>query len=134
MAATRAKGIALFRQQAPSCVEIDDISHAAARQLKGHWRDNAPWQAFLQQAGTTLSHFQQTDLAFLRPPRQRVKARYMAIDAHIDWAQRLIGYHDQGDFSLIGRACVFSADAWAQLRATQGGRRVDPLRMLIGQR
>ena len=48
-----------------------------------------------------MSHFQQTDLAFLLPPRQRTKARYMAIDAHIEWAQRLIGYHDQGDFSSI---------------------------------
>jgi hypothetical protein len=81
-----------------------------------------------------LSHFQQTDLAFLLPPRQRTKARYMAIDAHIDWAQRLIGYHDQGDFSLIGRPCVFSADAWARLRARWGRRRVAPLRALIGQR
>lgn len=128
------KGIALFRQQAASCVETDDISHAVATQLKAHWRDHAPWQAFLQQAGTTLSHFQQTDLAFVLPPRQRTKARYMAIDAHIDWAQRLIGYHDQGDFRLIGLPCVFSANAWARLRARLGKRRVEPLRALIGQR
>jgi hypothetical protein len=77
---------------------------------------------------------QQTDLAFLLPPRQRAKARYMAIDAHIDWARRLIRYHDQGDFSLIGRPCVFNADAWAWLRARWGRRRVEPLRALIGQR
>jgi hypothetical protein len=128
------KGIALFRQQASRCVETYDISHAIATQLKAHWRDDGHWQGFLQQAGATLSHFQQTDLALLLPPRQRSKARYMAIDAHIDWAQRLIAYHDRGDFSAIGRPCVFSADAWARLRATQGQRRVDPLRALIGQR
>jgi len=128
------KGIALFRQQASRCVETYDISHAIATQLKAHWRDDGHWQGFLQQAGATLSHFQQTDLALLLPPRQRSKARYMAIDAHIDWAQRLIAYHDRGDFSAIGRPCVFSADAWARLRATQGHRRVDPLRVLIGQR
>jgi hypothetical protein len=128
------KGIALFRQQAPHCVETYDISHAVATQLKAHWRADGHWQGFLKQAGATLSHFQQTDLAFLLPPRQRTKARYMHIDAHIDWAQRLIGYHDQGDFSAIGRPCVFSAEAWARLRATQGHRRVDPLRSLIGQR
>ena len=111
------KGIALFRQRAPSCVETYDISHAIAAHLKAHWRDDSHWQAFLQQAGTTLSHFQQTDLAFLLPPRQRTKARYMAIDAHIDWAQRLIAYHDLGDFSAIGRPCVSSATAWARLHA-----------------
>jgi len=128
------KGIALFRQQAPNCVATYDISHAIATQLQAHWRKDAPWQTFLHQAGTALSHFQQTDLAFLLPPRQRTKARYMAMDAHIDWAQRLIAYHDRGDFSAIGRPCVFTADAWARLRAAQGYRRVDPLRVLIGQR
>ncbi|WP_058553490.1 hypothetical protein [Thiohalocapsa sp. ML1] len=59
------KGIALFRQQAPRCVETYDISHAVATQLQAHWRAHAPWHAFLQQAGTTLPRFQQTDLAFL---------------------------------------------------------------------
>jgi hypothetical protein len=128
------KGIALFRQQAPRCVASYDISHAIATQLKAHWREDAHWQGFLQQAGVTLSRFQQTDLVFLLPPRQRSKARYMAIDAPIDWAQRLIAYHDRGDFSAIGRPCVFSAEAWARLRARQGQRRVDPLRALIGTR
>ncbi|WP_200243993.1 hypothetical protein, partial [Thiohalocapsa halophila] len=81
-----------------------------------------------------MSHFQQTDLAFLLPPRQRTKARFMAIDAHINWAQRLIAYHDRGDFSAIGRPCGFSATAWARLHARWGKRRVEPLRALIGQR
>jgi hypothetical protein len=127
------KGIALFRQQAPRCVETYDISHAIATHLKAHWRDDGHWQGFLQQAGATLSHFQQTDLAFLLPPRQRTKARYMAIDAHVEWAQRLIGYHAQGDFSTMGRPCVFTANAWARLRTAWGTRRGEPLRALIGQ-
>jgi hypothetical protein len=80
-----------------------------------------------------LSRFQQTDVAFLLPPRQRTKARYMAVDAHVQWARNLIDYHDRGDFSGIGLACVFSADAWAHLRAISGKRRVDPLRVLIGR-
>jgi len=88
----------------------------------------------LTQAAATLRHYQQTELLFLLPPRQRTKARDMHVDAHLQWAQRLIGYHDQGDFSAIGRPCVFSATAWARLRATWGRRRVEPLRALIGQR
>ncbi len=126
------KGIALFCQQAPSVVATYDISHAVATQLKAHWRDDPHWQAFSKQAGTTLSAYQQTDLAFLLPPRQRTKARYMAVDAQIDWAQRLIAYHDRGEFSAIGRPCVFSAAAWMHLRRTCG-RAFDPLRPLIGQ-
>lgn len=127
------KGIALFCQQAPSCVETYDISHAVATQLKAHWRDDAHWQDFLKQTGATLSRFQQTDLAFLLPPRQRSKARYMAIDAHIEWAQRLIAYHDQGDFSAIGRPCVFNGGAYARLRRLWGKWRVEPLHGMIGK-
>jgi hypothetical protein len=126
------KGIALFRQQAPSCVETYDISHAVATQLKAHWRDDVHWQGFLKQAGATLSHFQQTDLAFLLPPRQRTKARYMAMDSPIAWAERLLGYYDQGDFSTIGRPCVFTGAAYARLRARWGKPPVEPLRGLIG--
>jgi hypothetical protein len=80
-----------------------------ATQLQAQWREHAPRHTFLQQAGTTLPRFQQTDLAFLLPPRQRTKARYMALDDHVGWARHLLDYHDRGDFTLIGRACVFSA-------------------------
>lgn len=128
------KGIALFRQQAPGCVETYDISHAIATQLKAHWHDDVHWQGFLKQTAATLSHFQQTELLFLLPPRQRTKARYRHVDAHLQWAWRLIGYHDQGDFSAIGLPCVFSANAWARLRAAWGKHRVEPVRALIGQR
>jgi hypothetical protein len=127
------KGIALFRQQAPRCVATYDISHAVATQLKAHWRDDAHWQEFLKHTGATLSRFQQTDLALLLPPRQRSKARYMAIDAHVEWAQRLIAYHDQGDFSAIGRPCVFNGGAYARLRRLWGQRRVEPLQGMIGK-
>ncbi|MBK1633500.1 hypothetical protein CKO31_22680, partial [Thiohalocapsa halophila] len=67
------KGIALYRRQAPNCVQTYDISHAVATQLKAHWGDHAPWQAFLQQASSALSRCQQTDVAFLLPPCQRTK-------------------------------------------------------------
>ena len=110
------------------------IQDADAGFFQGHlgrWHHGHGHESLL---GAGIAVGDQTDLAFLLPPRQRTKARYMAIDAHIAWAQRLIGYHDQGDFSLIGLPCVFSADAWAHLRAVQGNSRIDPLRVLIGQR
>ncbi|WPL15341.1 hypothetical protein Thiowin_00232 [Thiorhodovibrio winogradskyi] len=126
------KGIALYRQQAPSCVETYDISHAIATALKAHWREDSTWQAFLKQASATLSRFQQTDLAFLLPPSLRTKARYMAIEAHIDWVLRVLAYYDRGDFSAIGRPTVFSAMAWKSLRKGWTNSAVAPLRALIG--
>lgn len=114
------KGIAVYRQQTPNCVATDDISHAIAIALKAHWHADSTWQAFLKQASATLSRFQQTDLAFLLPPRLRTKARYMAIEAHLEWLQRLLAYHDRGDVSAIGRESVFSAMAWVSLRTRWG--------------
>jgi len=128
------KGIALYRQQAPSCVETYDISHAIATALKAHWRKDSTWQAFLKQASATLSRFQQTDLAFLLPPCLRTKARYMAIEAHIEWVLRVLAYYDRGDFSAIGREYVFSAMAWEFLRKRWTNSAVAPLHALIGTR
>ena len=128
------KGIALYRQQAPNCVETYDISHAIATALKAHWHEQSAWQAFLKQASATVSRFQQTNLAFLLPPRLRSKARYMAIEAHVEWLQRVLAYHDRGDFSAIGRPVVFSAMALKYLRTHWTHAAVAPLAGLIGTR
>jgi hypothetical protein len=74
---------------------------------------------------------QQSDLAFLRPPRQRTKARFMSLDGHVRWAQRLLAYYDRDDFSEIG-GCVLTGTAWAHLRTQIGPPRAEPLRAYIG--
>lgn len=128
------KGVSLFCQSHPQCVETYDISHATANALKAHWRHDTQWSAFVQQASATLKRCQQSDLAFLQPPIQRAKARYMAIGAQIQWAQRLLAFHDRGDFSALKRPCVFSAMAWERLCQLWEPSRVKPLKALIGQR
>lgn len=129
------KGIALFQEQhAPHCVETYDISHRIATLLKGELSRDARWKTFLAQCAKTLSTWQQTDLAFLLPPRQRTKARYMHFDAHVQWAERLLAYYERGDFSAIARPCVLSYAAWEYLRRGFGTARVQPLRPLIGWR
>ncbi|WP_209262651.1 hypothetical protein, partial [Thiorhodococcus minor] len=128
-------GIARFQQaHAPQCIETYDISHRIATLLKAELSADARWSAFLEHCSATLSVFQQTDLAFLLPPRQRTKARYMHFAAHVEWAERLLAYHDRGDFSAIARPCVLSYPAWKHLRARFGAARVAPLRPLIGRR
>jgi hypothetical protein len=128
-------GIARFQQEyAPDCVETYDISHRIATRLKAELSGDARWSAFLAHCTATLSAFQQTDLAFLLPPRQRTKARYMHFAAHVEWAERLLAYYDRGDFGAIARPCVLSYPAWKHLRERFGAARVAPLRALIGRR
>jgi hypothetical protein len=129
------KGIALFRQtHAPAAVATYDISHRIATLLKAELRRDAHWNAFLGHCRTSRRTLQQTDLAFLLPPRQRTKARYMHVDAHIQWAQRLLAYYDRGDFSAIARPCVLTRAAWEHLLQRFGAARTQPLHALIGQR
>jgi rhodanese-related sulfurtransferase len=129
------KGITLFQQDhAPACVETYDISHRIATLLKADLTPDARWKAFLAHARATLASFQQTDLAFLLPPRQRTKARFMHFEVHVEWAQQVLAYADRGDFSAIRRPCVLSVTAWEHLRGRLGTTRVQPLRPLIGYR
>ena len=129
------KGIALFQQtQAPACVETYDISHRLATSLERELTRDERWNGFLAHCRTTLASFQQTDLAFLLPPRQRTKARFMHLEVHVQWAQQLLAYHDRNDFSAITCTGVLSVAAWEHLRARLGLARVPPLRALIGHR
>ncbi len=128
------KGIALFQEQAPACVYTYDISHRIATLLKAGRGHDARWESLLAHCRTAWSSFQQTDLAFLLPPRQRTKARFMNLDIQVRWAQRLLAYHDRGDFSAICAQQVLTWPAWEHLRARFGTTRAHPLRAIVGIR
>ncbi len=99
------KGIKLFQAQHPGTVYTYDISHRMAIFLKQTLSNDACWNRFLSQCGSTLPLLQQTDLAFLCPPRQRTKARFMQVHQQIIWGQTMLRYYDQGEFSQsLGRA------------------------------
>ena len=125
------KGIALLRQQSPEIVYTYDISHRIATLLKAKMDKDTRWTEFLAHCRDSLASFQQTDLAFLLPPRQRTKARYMHFDAHIEWAQRLLDYHDRGDFSAILPKFSLNWPRWEKLVDWFGSEAALPLRPLI---
>ncbi len=129
------KGITLFRrEQTTDCVETYDISHRIATLLKAELQPDARWQTFLAHCKRTLASFQQTDLAFLLPPRQRTKARFMHVDTHVEWAQNLLAYQERGDFSAVRPTCVLTVAARDHLRDRLGVARVRPLHVLLGHR
>jgi hypothetical protein len=70
-------GMQRFRQQHPEIAGLSDISHYAARLLKRRLENNDRWKSFCHQAGQTKFQTAQTELAFLMPPRQRSKSRFM---------------------------------------------------------
>jgi hypothetical protein len=80
-----AGGVELFRQAHPETIEVYDISHKAACLLKARLEHDEQWKAFAAKAGQTKCTTQQTEWAFLIPPSQRVKARYMNLGPLIAW-------------------------------------------------
>jgi hypothetical protein len=80
-----AGGVALFCRAHRETSEVYDASHKAACLLKARLEHNEQWKAFAAKAGQTKCSIQQTEWAFLIPPSQRVKARYMNLGPLIAW-------------------------------------------------
>jgi hypothetical protein len=88
-------GVAQCRQAHPETCALYDSKHKTALVLKPELAAAATWQAFTQQAAQTKQRVQQTPLAFLAPPAQRRKARYLNVDILIRWGSNLLGYVEQ---------------------------------------
>ena len=78
-------GIAQFQHAHPETQTLYDINHKTAVVLKHELAEDAQWKAVTQQAAQTKQRVQQTPLAFLAPPAQRRKARYMNGDILLRW-------------------------------------------------
>jgi hypothetical protein len=85
-----AGGVALFEEKHPSTDGIYDITHKAACLLKARLEKDPTWKAFCTQAAQTKFQTQQTELAFLVPPSQRSKARFMNLGDLVRWARETL--------------------------------------------
>jgi hypothetical protein len=89
-----AGGVELFCRAHPETIEIYDISHKAACLLKGRLERDEQWKAFAAKAGRTKCQIQQTEWAFLVPPAQRLKARYMNLGPLMTWGFKTLAIVD----------------------------------------
>lgn len=88
-------GIETFCQKHASTCYVYDIKHKTAGVLKQELHQDETWQAFAHLAARSKQQVQQTALAFLAPPNQRTKARYMNVESLIGWGRHLLKYFDQ---------------------------------------
>jgi hypothetical protein len=92
-------GIDQFCQSHPETTRYRDLPHWAARLLKKRLEKNERWMAFVKQATQTKFETNQTELAFLVPPRLRSKARYMNLQSMLKWAAKVLTVLD--DHGLV---------------------------------
>lgn len=87
-------GLDLFCQEHPSTDWLYDIKHYTASLLKKELQNEATWKSFASQANLTKQRTYLTPLAFLAPPAQRGKARYLNVDVLVGWAGKVLRFLD----------------------------------------
>jgi hypothetical protein len=111
------KGIRLFQQVQPTVIDTYDVTHKMACLLKGLLAHDERWQAFVRQCAATGARVRQTAGSFLLPPTLRAKARYMNLEALLNWAERMQGLETPADTLRLAAALelsVTAASAWWQ--------------------
>jgi hypothetical protein len=87
-------GVEIFRKAHPETSELYDIKHKAACLLKARLEGDERWQSYARQLGQAKFALQQTELAFLTPPSQRSKARFMNLGGLVDWGRKTLALVD----------------------------------------
>jgi hypothetical protein len=84
-------GVQLFQERHPETVEVYDIGHKAACELKRRLERDARWPEFQRRVGEARCAIQQTESAFLVPPGPRPKARFMNLGPLLAWGRKVLG-------------------------------------------
>ena len=110
------KGIRLYQQKHPAVIWTYDVTHQMALLLEKELADDECYQSFGQRCTRARQQLKQTPLYFLAPPKQRAKARYLNVEQHLQWAQQVLYYQAQADFSAITPHFRLDKTALAQLQ------------------
>jgi hypothetical protein len=106
-----AGGIDLFRKQHPKTLDIYDITHKAACLLKAQLERDKQWNTFASLAAQTKCKIQQTEWAFLVPPSQRSKARYMNLGELVRWGIKTLAILDSPEPNVLQHGTVEGLEA-----------------------
>jgi len=87
-------GVMMFIDRHPQTIELYDIKHKAACLLKARLERDERWNSFASKSGQAKSAVQQTELAFLAPPSQRSKARFMNVHELVNWGRKTLALVD----------------------------------------
>ena len=86
------RGMELLQADHPEVARVYDVKHKMALLLKKELERDPQWAAFIAAVTRTKIGITQTALAYLVPPALKHKARYMNLEALINWGRRMLGY------------------------------------------
>lgn len=96
------KGVRLFCHNHPETIHLFDISHQINTLLKKELANNDIWAAFRTNLNSSMQHLKLSSVAYLAPPRQRVKDRMHSAFSLVEWgvrAQRFINSEEANALS-----------------------------------
>lgn len=97
-------GLRLLREGGGLSATLDvyDVKHRCALALQHRLEDDARWAEFLSLIGKTRNSTKQTEWAFLLPPVQRSKSRYLNLGEMLRWASRTSWLIEHKPRALLG--------------------------------
>ena len=95
------KGISLFCQRHPCTLSTYDVTHKMANLLKEVLETGAAWKIFQKQCAETRNLVLQTELAYLMPPQQKVKSRYLNVKSLIEWRDKIVRYKKENKYKEL---------------------------------
>ena len=101
-------GIERYQSAQKDVIYTHDITHHIAILFKKMLENDAKYQKFCQECGSTRSQIQQTSLHFLIPPSSKHKSRYLNVEKYIRWANQVSVFKAKNDYSTISK--VYSLD------------------------
>jgi len=97
------RGLDLLQKDHPEVARVYDVKHKMALLLKKGLEADPRWETFITQSNQTKRKVTQTELAFLLPPSLKNKARYMNLEALVNWGRHVTRYLDEpGNVSAQG--------------------------------
>ena len=84
------KGVHFWSKENGGCVEISDIGHVVANELKRIYAKNKIFQEFLKLINQARSRLFLTEFSFLRPPKIRTKGRFQNISKIVKWSEKIL--------------------------------------------
>lgn len=97
-------GIEKFIRRHPQTDFIYDVKHFTANLLEGEFKTDLMWTEFTKWASQTKSQLHQTAHAYLAPPHQRSKSRYMNMEVLVDWGLKGLAFLDDIEVHVYSKA------------------------------
>jgi hypothetical protein len=89
------KGIEEFQQDHPGLIQAYDIVHLVSRVIKHLFEADPRWEAHRRACRKCANFLRQSQLAHLKPPKPKSKARHMNFDREVRWSARALWVLDR---------------------------------------